>query len=114
MPKSIQNINSDNSGDDQPILPMDYQNQDGHQGRFVGGMNAEVDDIDGLVMDAIRGQEEEYGDDAEDYYDEEELDLQEQDYDQQLTGPPDGRPGLSVHPDRPYVDEEFDQIDQEQ
>jgi len=64
-------------------------------------------ELDGLMLDAIRGQPEEY--DGEDYYDEEELDLQEQDYDQQLAGPPGSRPGCA---DRPYADEQpFDQAD---
>ena len=36
------------------------------------------EELDGLMIDALRGQGEEY--DAEDYYDEEELDLQDQAY----------------------------------
>ena len=70
-------------------------------------MHAGGAELDGLMLDAIRGQADEY--DGEDYYDEEELDLQEQDYDQQLVGPPGSRPG---RPDRPYADEQpFDQAD---
>ena len=87
---------------------MDYADQDGDDARLMGVVNGEMDDIDGLMMDAIRGQEDEYGDEGEDYYDEEELDLQEQEYVQQLAGQPDGRA------DHPYVDDEFDQLDQQQ
>ena len=54
---------------------MDYADQDGDDARLMGVVHGEMDDIDGLMMDAIRGQEDEYGDEDEDYYDEEELDL---------------------------------------
>ena len=88
------NVASDNSGDSQPILPMDYSNQNVEGGRFA--MQPGGEELDGMMVDALRGQGEEY--DAEDYYDEEELDLQDQAYGQQ--------------PDRPYADEEpFDRAD---